>query len=128
MAMKRGRQGPWPRVSANDQTERGAPMGHFLAMDMVMMTPDMPLAGPLRHGTASHDGVGPKGRSVEAADSRASDMGMDRISPRDSDPCGWPVRQFGQAPSGLLATHIRNDVPAPENDQNAGERARRRRP
>jgi hypothetical protein len=103
-------------------------MGHFLGMDMVMMTPDMPVAGPLRFGTTTHDSVGPRGRSVEAQDTRSSDHGMDRISPRDSDPAGWPVRQFGQAPSGLLSTHIRNNVPAPENDQNAGERARRRRP
>lgn len=80
-------------------------MGHFLGMGMTMMTPDMDVAGPLRYGTEPK--VGPRGRAVDASDSRRTDFGMDRVTPRGFDPAGWPT--WGpQPPTTLLSAHIRD--------------------
>ena len=120
----RGRQGEWGVLDTNG-VERGAPMGHFLTCDGTFMTPDRGLAGPLRFATEPR--VGPRGGSVEAADSVRSDMGLDRISPRGMDPMAWPVR-MPQQPSGLLSTHIRDKVSPGANMMRAGEKSRDRRP
>jgi len=125
MAMKRGRQGPWPRVSDNDMTERRAPDGYFVHPDGIFGTPERALAGPLRTGTSP--GVGPRGRAVEAADTAQTDMGMDRISPRGFDPMGWPNKNQ-QAASGLVASQRRRPESRQESMLDAGYKSRRMRP
>ena len=141
MVQHRGRQGEWPRLNPNTGSDarkdgRWDGHGHFLQMDMVSME-GRPVAGPLRSGTSVTHPVGPRGRSVEAPDSMFSDMGMDRISPRGSDPLGWPVEEGRQAPSGLVATHLREGRQAPSqefdrlmdrNAQAAGRRSHNKRP
>lgn len=127
MAQKLGRQGPWPRVGDNGMTEKRAPNGCFLTADGYFDTPGRPLAGPLRTGTTPHLSVGPKGRAVEAPDSFGSDMGMDRISPRDSDPMGWPTR-MPQRANTLVATEQRSDAGPSASALRSGRQARRYRP
>ncbi|MBO0753421.1 MAG: hypothetical protein J2P53_14985 [Bradyrhizobiaceae bacterium] len=136
----RGRQGEWPKLNPETGSDARANgrwngHGHFLQMDMVSME-GRPVAGPLRYGTAFHDNVGPRGKSIEAADSMMSDMGMDRISPRGFDPGGWPVWDR-QAPSGLVATHVREgtrqgsrdfDRKMEANMMAAGRNSHKRRP
>jgi hypothetical protein len=61
------------------------------------------LAGPLRMGTAR--GVGPNGPILDGA----SDMGMDRISPRRFDPIGNSINRGGDRErSSLISRELRN--------------------
>lgn len=95
MAMHRSRQGEWPIVKRE--------------VDAWVLKPDAferterSLAGPLRNGTSQVHGVGPKGLSA-GGESRVSDFGMDRVSPRGFDPAGTALSRYGpQYPSELIA-------------------------
>lgn len=97
-------QREWPRVREENGTERTSPVGHYLAPDAIERS-DRSLAGPLRLGTSP--GVGPRGRAVLADYEQRSDMGTDRITPRDFDPMGTARRRFGSLPSDLVSREIR---------------------
>ena len=99
MAQKIGRQGEWPTV-------RGNPRGFYQTADGVLRS-DRSLAGPLRTGTEPR--VGPRaGGPVAGDESRSSDFGMDRISPRGFDPMGTSLeREPRQAPSDLVTRDVR---------------------
>lgn len=95
MAQHRGRQDEWPTVKRD-------PEACFLNSDGFQRS-ERSVAGPLRLGT--EPGVGPRGPSVanERVEGR-SDMGMDRVSPRQFDPIGNSM-EFAprREPSELLA-------------------------
>jgi hypothetical protein len=99
MAQHQGKQGEWPRVKGNP--DYGCVL-HPNGKQSI----DRELVGPLRMGTAPN--VGPSGRAIIADESRLSDLGMDRISPRRFDPIGT---SDGRAPapeeSKLIAQEIR---------------------
>lgn len=99
MAQKIGRQGEWPTV-------RGNPRGFFLTGNGVLRS-DRSLAGPLRTGTEPR--VGPRAAGPSAGgESRSSDFGMDRVSPRGFDPMGTSLeRQPTQFPSDLVTEDVR---------------------
>ena len=97
MAQKRYRQGPWP-PKVDDQ-----PVARFQTADGWLKS-DRSLAGPLRTGTAP--GVGPRGVSA-GGESRLSDMGTDRISPRDFDVLGTCRNRFGDISSDLITRQVR---------------------
>lgn len=98
MAQHRGRQGEWPRVKRE-------PDAWVLKPDGFERT-DRSLAGPLRTGTAP--GVGPRG--VRAGDeSRTTDYGMDRVSPRGFDPAGTAASRYGQQPGADLIARKRRE-------------------
>ena len=65
------------------------------------------LVGPERFGTSLVAGspVGPRGNLGD--EFRASDFGMDRVSPRGVDPMGWPIKRT-QEPSELISRGRRN--------------------
>lgn len=95
---KRYTQGPWP-PRTDDQ-----PVGFFQVPDATFRS-DRSLAGPLRTGTEPR--VGPRGLSA-GGESRSSDMGMDRVSPRGFDPEGTALSRYGpQFPSPLIAREVR---------------------
>jgi hypothetical protein len=96
MAQKLGRQGPWPRIGRNE------PEAHFQTQDVIQRY-ERSVAGPLRLGTAP--GVGPRGPSVaNGRREEGSDLGMDRVSPREFDPLGTTLTRYGPNPqSGLVA-------------------------
>lgn len=99
MARRRYRQGPWPPTT-DDQTNCAVQ-----APDCIERT-DRSLAGPLRMGTAPR--VGPRGAAVDASDTRASDFGMDRVTPRGFDPMGTSLaRGPAQQNSSLIARTLR---------------------
>ena len=99
MAQHRGRQGEWPRA------QRREPNANVVTPDGYERT-ERSLAGPLRTGTAP--GVGPRG--VYAGDeSRTSDFGMDRISPRGFDPIGTACSRYGQQPGADLIARKRRE-------------------
>lgn len=52
-------------------------------------------------------GVGPRGGATIADNVNGSDMGMDRITPRDFDPMGTCRNRFGEIGSELIARQIR---------------------
>jgi hypothetical protein len=95
MAQHRGRQGEWPTVKNN-------PEACFQKQD-VLQRSERSVAGPLRLGT--EPGVGPRGPSVaNGRREEGSDMGMDRVSPREFDPLGTSLTRYGPSPqSGLVA-------------------------
>jgi hypothetical protein len=101
MAMHRGRQGEWPRVKRE-------PDAWVLKPDGFERT-ERSLAGPLRTGTSQLHGVGPKGLSA-GGESRTSDFGMDRVSPREFDPMGTSSSRDDQRryPSELVARRRRD--------------------
>lgn len=102
MAMHRGRQGEWPIV----KREKDA----FVVKPDAIEYTGRGVAGPLRTGTAP--GVGPRGLSA-GGESRTTDYGMDRVSPRGFDPEGTALSRYGQQrPSELIAR---------ENRQRRGE-------
>jgi len=102
MAQHRYRQSEWPIW----RQERD-PEGYYVCPDGIWRG-SRSLVGPLRHGTAAHDNVGPRGGAVYASDTRRSDMGMDRISPRGFDPMGTALERYGPQPgSDLIAGEIR---------------------
>ena len=89
------KQGEWPVV----KRER---VGDVLANGWFERT-DRPLAGPLRMGTEPR--VGPRGL---VAGGTASDLEMDRITPRGFDPMGsHNERQPKQESSPLLSRAVR---------------------
>ena len=65
------------------------------------------LAGPLRLGT--EPGVGPRGPAVALGKmEERSDMGMDRVSPREFDPMGTSTSRYRpNAESDLLSRQKR---------------------
>ena len=85
MTEHKGRQGEWPVVKRE-------PDGYVLTPDTYTRS-DRGAAGPLRFGTVQN-GVGPKGRSRAEGDARASDYGMDRVSPREFDPMGTSIERY----------------------------------
>lgn len=89
----------WPRGQA-DGSERGGPNACFQTPDGTLRS-NRSLAGPLRMGTDPR--TGPKGGSVEADNTRESDFGMDRVSPRDFDPMGTTRNRFGEISSKLVS-------------------------
>lgn len=96
-------QREWPRGRTNG-TERRGPTGFYVAPDGVFRS-DRQLAGPLRTGTSAD--VGPRVRGPVSGDvSARSDMGMDRISPRDFDPAGTPRNRFGDIPSDAITEQL----------------------
>ena len=97
MAQKAGRQTEWPRVYGN-------PRAHFLTADGYLRS-DRSLAGPLRTGTELR--VGPRSAGARDGDySRTSDMGMDRVGPRDFDVLGTCRTRFGEIPSSLVTDQL----------------------
>ena len=87
MAQHRGRQGEWPR--ARDLEDREA---CFLHPDGYQKS-NRQLAGPLRFGT--EPGVGPRGDAVALGRTEErSDMGMDRVTPREFDPLGTAMSRY----------------------------------
>jgi hypothetical protein len=81
----------------------------FVQHPMVTERIDRSLVGPLRYGTA--EGVGPRGRAVVAENSERSDMGMDRISPREFDPMGTSLNRYSGNSSDLISREIRGRRP-----------------
>jgi len=97
MAQHRGKQGEWAPVKRN-------PEAVFQTADGYLRS-DRSLAGPLRTGTAP--GVGPRGL-VAGDESRLSDMGMDRVTPRGFDPMGTSLtREPRQQGSTLVSRETR---------------------
>jgi hypothetical protein len=93
MAQHRSRQSEWPIVKREKQAWVLKPDGYeFTARNV---------AGPLRTGTAP--GVGPRGVSA-GGESRLTDYGMDRVSPRGFDPMGTALSRYGQQPGAELIT------------------------
>ena len=91
-----GKQGPWPRIKRE-------PDAWVLKPDCFERT-ERALAGPLRSGTSTLHGVGPKG-IVAVGESRTTDFGTDRVSPREFDPMGTSSSRADQRryPSELVA-------------------------
>jgi hypothetical protein len=89
----------WPTVKRN-------PDAYYLTGDGFQRS-DRQLAGPLRMGTSP--GVGPRGAAVASVrDEERSDMGMDRVSPREFDPMGTSLRRYGpDHESDLVSRQIR---------------------
>jgi hypothetical protein len=89
----------WPTVKRN-------PDAYFLTGDGFQRS-DRSLAGPARMGTAP--GVGPRGAAVATGrDEERSDMGVDRVSPREFDPEGTSLRRYGpDHESDLVSRQIR---------------------
>ena len=88
----------WPTVKRNPVATFQTPDGY--------QNSDRQLAGPLRFGTAR--GVGPRGDAVaDGRDENRSDMGVDRVSPREFDPMGTGLRRYQGPSSGLLSEETR---------------------
>lgn len=96
-------QREWPRSQADGSEKRG-PNACFQGADGLFKS-NRDLAGPLRMGTDPK--TGPKGGVIDADNSRMSDMGMDRVSPRDFDPIGTSRNRFGNISSKLIAENSR---------------------
>jgi hypothetical protein len=95
------REGEWPRVKREIDARTLVPDG--------LTKSERAAAGPLRTGTAQ--GVGPRGVSA-GGESRTTDYGMDRISPRRFDPAGTAMSRYGpQVPSSTLVTENRPERP-----------------
>lgn len=94
------KESEWPRVKRNpDATYQNADG---------FQNSDRSVAGPLRFGTTR--GVGPRGDAVaEGRDEDRSDMGMDRVSPREFDPMGTGLRRYQGATSELLSSRKRRE-------------------
>lgn len=99
MVMKRGRQGEWPRIQRE-------PDAWTVSPDTLLKS-ERSLAGPLRSGTVPN--VGPRGLSA-GGESRRSDYGMDRVSPREFDPMGTSSSRRDQRrwPSELIVAEKRD--------------------
>lgn len=95
MARHERRQSEWPVVKREVVADFLTPDGYLRSNRSV--------AGPLRLGTEPR--VGPRG---DISDSRASDFGMDRVSPRGFDPMGTSdTRAPPQEGSTLLSRQVR---------------------
>jgi hypothetical protein len=96
MAQHRGKQGEWPIVKRE-------PNAWVLKPDAYERT-ERALAGPLRSGTSTVHPVGPRG-IVAVGESRTTDFGTDRVSPREFDPMGTSSSRNEQKryPSELVA-------------------------
>jgi hypothetical protein len=104
MAQHQGRQGPWPRVREEQQTKDA----RFLHPNGFQKY-DRSLVGPLRFGT--EPGVGPRGPAVALgrAEER-SDMGMDRVTPREFDSMGTSMSRYRpQNESDLISRQKRGE-------------------
>jgi hypothetical protein len=101
MARHLGKQGEWPKVQGNPDAFVVTPDGYQKC--------DRSLAGPLRLGTA--EGVGPRGRAIVAENSERTDMGMDRVSPREFDPMGTSLNRYSGVSSDLVSREIRGRRP-----------------
>jgi hypothetical protein len=99
--MSQENQREWPQVRRTDGTERRGPTGFYQSPDVVQRS-NRNLTGPLRLGTSP--GVGPRGATMIGA----SDLGMDRISPRGFDPMGTSdSRAPAQEASELVSRELR---------------------
>jgi hypothetical protein len=79
-------------------------VGWFQHPDAVLKS-TRSLAGPLRFGTEPR--VGPRG-GLPDGESRVSDFGMDRVSPRGFDPMGTSLtREPRQESSTLISRDVR---------------------
>lgn len=100
--MTKENQREWPRVRAEDGTERRSPTGFYQSPDVIERS-NRSLAGPLRMGTAP--GVGPRGALRGGT---TSDFGMDRVTPRGFDPMGTSLtRSPNQEASDLVSKEVR---------------------
>lgn len=97
MARHRGRQGEWPIVRGNPDACFVNANGYFRL--------DAPVAGPLRMGT--NPPIGPAGPAITSSNARRSNMGTDRIAPRDFDPEGTVRNRSGVIDSELIASSVR---------------------
>lgn len=96
-------QREWPRGKSSG-SEKGSPTGFFVTADGYQRS-DRQLAGPPRTGTSAD--VGPRARGPISGDvSARTDLGMDRISPRDYDPLGTPRNRFGDIPSDAVTEQL----------------------
>jgi hypothetical protein len=99
--MSQEKEREWPRVRAQDGTEKRSPVGFYQSPDVIEKS-NRSLAGPLRLGTSP--GVGPRG----ALRGGSSDFGMDRVSPRGFDPMGTSLeRAPRQEASELVSREVR---------------------
>lgn len=100
--MSRDNQSEWPRGKP-DGSERNSPTGYFQTPDVIQKS-TRSLAGPLRLGTEPR--VGPRGGRTGTF---GSDMGMDRVTPREMDPMGTSASRSPQVrePSDLISREIR---------------------
>ena len=97
------RRRTWPY--SGEELNRDPPVGFFQAPDCVMSSARS-LAGPLRTGTELR--VGPRAAGARDGDrSERSDMGMDRVTPRDFDVMGTARQRFGDIPSSLVTSQLR---------------------
>jgi len=98
--MARENQREWPMTQANGM-ERNAPTAIFTHPNGYLKS-GRSLAGPLRMGTSR--GVGPSGPLLDGA----SDMGVDRVSPRRFDPIGNSLNRAGEREkSPLISRELR---------------------
>lgn len=98
MAQHRQRQSEWPIVKREVDAWVLKPDG--------FVRTERSTAGPLRSGTAP--GVGPRGVSA-GGESRATDMGMDRVSPRGFDPAATGLSRYGPQFASELTTRRRRE-------------------
>ena len=96
MAQHERRQSEWPVVKRERIADFAVPDGYFRS--------SRPLTGPLRLGTAPN--VGQRGGQL---DGPASDMGLDRVSPRWFDPIGNTNRRAPEFPGSTLISRRRSD-------------------
>lgn len=95
-------QRAWPRTRRGGK-EENAPLAFYQAPDITERS-DRSLAGPLRRGTERRVGV--KGDPQVGA----SDLGMDRITPRGFDPMGTSdTRAPPQESSELISRETRRN-------------------
>lgn len=96
----------WPRARTSNGTERGSQRAFYQTRDGTLRS-DRSLAGPLRTGTELR--VGPRSAGPSAGgESRDSDFGMDRISPRGFDPMGTALDRYGpQASSDTVTEQLK---------------------
>ena len=99
--MTKETQRPWPRGYRATGVEATAPAAMFTSSNGYQKS-ERSLAGPLRMGTAK--GVGPSGPLLDGA----SDMGVDRVSPRRFDPIGNSLNRGGdREKSPLISRELR---------------------
>ena len=91
MAQHRSRQSEWPIIKREPEA--------WTVVPDTCVRSDRSLAGPLRSGTVPN--VGPRGLSA-VGESRSTDYGTDRVSPRGFDPMGTGLSRYGQQYSSEL--------------------------
>lgn len=95
-----GKQSEWPRVKREIEARTLAP-------DALLKSERSPV-GPLRTGTAA--GVGPRGVAA-VGESRTTDYGTDRPTPRGFDPAGTALSRYGQQEASKFISEQRPERP-----------------